>query len=169
MIAVERQSCGRMRGTVGALVSAATLHYQIQNPTGGIVCLWVVVIELADSWETWFVFKLDDAHRQIEMPYGINARVIRDKKARELVKDAEALRRAYLYVTRNETLPAQVRYQAQLQLNNFSKYERPTTVKNRCTETGRGRGILSKWGLCRFQFRQKARAGEIAGVIKASW
>lgn len=83
------------------------------------------------------------------MPFGKNARVLRDVKARKEVNAAEVMRRAYIYVARNETLPAQVRYQAQLQLNNFSKYQRPTTVKNRCTETGKGRGILSKWGLCR--------------------
>lgn len=87
------------------------------------------------------------------MAFGKNVRIIRDVKARAGVKDSELMRRAYIYVARNETLPAQVRYQAQLQLNSFSKYERPTTVKNRCTETGRGRGILSKWGLCRVSTR----------------
>ena len=79
----------------------------------------------------------------------INSRVIRDIRAREGVKAAEVMRRAYIYVARNQTLPPQVRYQAQLQLNNFSKYERPATVKNRCIETGRGRGVISKFGLCR--------------------
>lgn len=87
------------------------------------------------------------------MPFGKNARVLRDIKARKEVNASEVMRRAYIYVARNETLPAQVRYQAQLQLNNFSKYQRPTTVKNRCTETGKGRGILSKWGLCRVSAR----------------
>ncbi|KAG9009807.1 40S ribosomal protein mrp2, mitochondrial [Tulasnella sp. JGI-2019a] len=103
------------------------------------------------------------------MPFGKNARVLRDIKARNEVNASEVMRRAYIYVARNETLPAQVRYQAQLQLNNFSKYQRPTTVKNRCTETGKGRGVLSKWGLCRYQFRLKALAGELPGVTKASW
>ncbi|THH06212.1 hypothetical protein EW145_g4234 [Phellinidium pouzarii] len=78
-----------------------------------------------------------------------NVRVVRDMKARQGVKDNEILRRAYLYVARNQTLPAQVRYQAQLQLNTFNKYTRPTTVKNRCFATGRGRGIMSEFGLCR--------------------
>ncbi|KDQ14701.1 hypothetical protein BOTBODRAFT_32464 [Botryobasidium botryosum FD-172 SS1] len=100
---------------------------------------------------------------------GMNIRVLRDIQARKEVRDAEILRRAYLYVARNRTLPGTVRAQAQLQLNTFSKYTRPTTVKNRCTETGRGRGIMSKFGLCRFQFRLNALKGEIPGVKKASW
>ena len=78
-----------------------------------------------------------------------NARVLRDIKARYGVRANEVLRRAYLYVARNETLPPQVRFQAQLQLNTFGKYTRPTTVQNRCTATGRGRGIISEFGLCR--------------------
>lgn len=78
-----------------------------------------------------------------------NIRVVRDMKARNVVKDNELLRRAYLYVARNQNLPPQVRYQAQLQLNTFDKYTRPTTVKNRCAATGRGRGIISEFALCR--------------------
>lgn len=78
-----------------------------------------------------------------------NARVLRDIKARKVVKSTELLRRAYLYVARNQTLAPQVRHQAQLQLNTFGKYTRPTTVKNRCTESGRGRGIIGEFGLSR--------------------
>lgn len=78
-----------------------------------------------------------------------NARILRDLKARNGVNATEIARRAYLYVARNQTLPPQVRYQAQLQLNTFGRYTRPTTVKNRCTESGRGRGILSEFGLSR--------------------
>ncbi|KAH7887921.1 hypothetical protein F5I97DRAFT_1864169 [Phlebopus sp. FC_14] len=96
-------------------------------------------------------------------------RVLRDMKARQGVKDNEVIRRAYLYVARNETLPAHVRHQAQLQLNSFGKYARPTTVVNRCAETGRGRGVMSEFALCRFQFRLKALNNEIPGVRKASW
>ena len=78
-----------------------------------------------------------------------NVRVLRDLKARHGVNANEILRRAYLYVARNQTLPPQVRFQAQLQLNTFGRYTRPTTVKNRCTETGKGRGIISEFGLSR--------------------
>src|SRR5579863_4896761 len=83
------------------------------------------------------------------MPPRPNIRVLRDIKARQGVADNEISRRAYLYVARNQSLPAQVRYQAQLQLNTFGRYTRPTTVKNRCTATGRGRGVIGEFGLCR--------------------
>ena len=87
------------------------------------------------------------------MPPRPKVRVLRDIKARQGVADNEISRRAYLYVARNQTLPAQVRYQAQLQLNAFGRYTRPTTVKNRCTATGRGRGVIGESGLCRVRER----------------
>lgn len=41
--------------------------------------------------------------------------------------------------------------------------------RNRCFRCGRPRGYLRKFNLCRICFRQMALAGEIPGVIKASW
>ncbi len=40
---------------------------------------------------------------------------------------------------------------------------------NRCERCGRPRGYLRKFHLCRICFRQLSLAGEIPGVIKASW
>jgi small subunit ribosomal protein S14 len=39
----------------------------------------------------------------------------------------------------------------------------------RCRSCGRPRGYLRKFQLCRICFRKLALAGEIPGVIKASW
>ena len=39
----------------------------------------------------------------------------------------------------------------------------------RCRTCGRPRGYLRKFQLCRICFRQKALAGDVPGVIKASW
>lgn len=40
---------------------------------------------------------------------------------------------------------------------------------NRCQRCGRPRGYLRRFGLCRICFREMALAGEIPGVVKASW
>ena len=42
-------------------------------------------------------------------------------------------------------------------------------LRNRCFRCGRPRGYLRKFNLCRICFRKLALAGEIPGVIKASW
>ena len=41
--------------------------------------------------------------------------------------------------------------------------------RNRCFRCGRPRGFLRKFRLCRICFRNLALAGEVPGVIKASW
>jgi small subunit ribosomal protein S14 len=45
----------------------------------------------------------------------------------------------------------------------------PTRLRNRCTVTGKGKGIFKRFGLCRNQFRQLSLEGKIPGVRKASW
>ncbi|HUD20470.1 MAG TPA: type Z 30S ribosomal protein S14 [Candidatus Saccharimonadales bacterium] len=45
----------------------------------------------------------------------------------------------------------------------------PTRVVNRCALCGRSRGYMRKYGVCRICFRERASAGEIPGVRKASW
>lgn len=40
---------------------------------------------------------------------------------------------------------------------------------NRCPLCGRPRGFLRRFNMCRICFRKLALAGEIPGVIKASW
>ena len=40
---------------------------------------------------------------------------------------------------------------------------------SRCRRCGRPRGYLRKFQVCRICFRSLALAGEIPGVIKASW
>ncbi|NQT91664.1 MAG: type Z 30S ribosomal protein S14 [Lentisphaerae bacterium] len=40
---------------------------------------------------------------------------------------------------------------------------------NRCQKCGRPRAVLRKFRLCRLCFRELASAGQIPGVIKASW
>ncbi len=39
----------------------------------------------------------------------------------------------------------------------------------RCKSCGRPRAFLRKFEMCRICFRKQALAGEIPGVIKASW
>lgn len=42
-------------------------------------------------------------------------------------------------------------------------------VRKRCAITGRPRGNMGHFGICRNQFREMAHQGLIPGVKKASW
>ena len=44
-----------------------------------------------------------------------------------------------------------------------------TRAYTRCRRCGRPRAYIRKFELCRICFRELALAGEIPGVIKASW
>ncbi|CAO3676356.1 unnamed protein product [Rhizopus stolonifer] len=83
----------------------------------------------------------------------MRCRILRDIKARQSVADNEVVRQAFKYITRNETLPARVRHQAQLQLNNMPKNTSSTFIHNQCVATGHGSGILREFKLCRYQFQ----------------
>ncbi len=40
---------------------------------------------------------------------------------------------------------------------------------NRCRRCGRPRAYMRRFGVCRICFRELALAGELPGVVKASW
>ena len=58
-------------------------------------------------------------------------------------------RQALRYIIRNMTLPARTRAQAQLQLTQMHCYTRPTQIRNRCVEGGKGRGVLRDFKMSR--------------------
>ena len=54
-------------------------------------------------------------------------------------------------------------------LDLLPKNASPVRLKNRCQLTGRPRGYLRYFGMCRNIFRDMALDGKIPGVRKASW
>ena len=58
---------------------------------------------------------------------------------------------------------------AQLKLQKLPRNSSPIRVRNRCSQTGRARGNLRKFGLSRNSFRELALQGQIPGVVKSSW
>ena len=54
-------------------------------------------------------------------------------------------------------------------LQKLPRNSSPIRLRNRCKLTGRPRGYMRQFGLCRNQFRELALEGRIPGVKKASW
>jgi small subunit ribosomal protein S14 len=69
----------------------------------------------------------------------------------------------------NPKLSADEREAAFTKLQKMPRDGSPIRVVNRCKLTGRPRGNLRKFGLCRIKFRELALIGVIPGVTKASW
>ena len=54
-------------------------------------------------------------------------------------------------------------------LDKLPRNASPVRLHNRCLLTGRPKGYMRTFGICRVKFRQMALDGKIPGVTKASW
>lgn len=54
-------------------------------------------------------------------------------------------------------------------LDKLPRNASPVRKHNRCLLTGRPKGYMRKFGICRVKFREMALNGLIPGVTKASW
>jgi small subunit ribosomal protein S14 len=54
-------------------------------------------------------------------------------------------------------------------LDKLPKNALPVRLHNRCKLTGRPKGYMRKFGICRNQFRDLASQGKIPGITKSSW
>jgi len=83
----------------------------------------------------------------------------RDKAKRQTLKD----------VVMDRTLPVEDRFNASLKLAKLPRNGAKVRVRLRCELTGRSRGNYRKFKLCRIALRELASAGQIPGMVKASW
>jgi len=83
-------------------------------------------------------------------------------KARERKKVATVQR----YAAKRAALKAEGNYEA---LDKLPRNASPVRLHNRCKLTGRPKGYIRKFGICRNQFRDMASEGKIPGLTKSSW
>ncbi|MDJ1500921.1 30S ribosomal protein S14 [Xanthocytophaga agilis] len=88
--------------------------------------------------------------------------------AKESIKAREVKRGKLVakYAAKREALKAAGDYEA---LDKLPRNASPVRLRNRCKLTGRPRGYMRKFGICRNVFRQMASDGKIPGLTKASW
>jgi small subunit ribosomal protein S14 len=94
-----------------------------------------------------------------------------EKNARR-AKMAKALgpRRARLKaLARDRDADPEDRFEAQLKLARLPRNSSLTRVRNRCSLSGRPRGVYRKFGLSRIAVRDLASSGQIPGMVKSSW
>jgi small subunit ribosomal protein S14 len=89
----------------------------------------------------------------------------RDKLAAKYAKKYADLKAAAADFKRSD----EERALARLGLQKLPRNANPTRQRNRCSVTGRPRGTFQHFGLARAKIREMAFAGEIPGIVKASW
>lgn len=83
-------------------------------------------------------------------------------KARQVKREKLVAR----FAEKRAALKASGNYTA---LQKLPRNASPVRLRNRCKLSGRPRGYIRDFGLCRNMFRQMALDGKIPGVTKASW
>ena len=88
--------------------------------------------------------------------------------AKESVKARQRKREKLvaLFASKRKKYKEEGNYEA---LDKLPRNSSPVRLRNRCKITGRPRGYMRKFGICRNQFREMASRGEIPGIRKASW
>ncbi|HZF19697.1 MAG TPA: 30S ribosomal protein S14 [Burkholderiales bacterium] len=95
--------------------------------------------------------------------------VNRDKKRRKTVAKYATRRTALLDTINDSKRSDEDRQEAREKLQQLPRNASPVRLRNRCSLTGRPRGVFRKFGLARNKLREIALRGEIPGLIKASW
>lgn len=93
----------------------------------------------------------------------------REKKRERLVQKYSAKRAELEAIIADQSRSEEERYQARLAIQKFPRNASRTRLRNRCSITGRPRGVYRKFGLGRNKLREIAMRGEIPGMTKASW
>ncbi len=93
----------------------------------------------------------------------------REEKRTRTVKKFAVKRAELKAAINNSKTSDEDRTVAYLALQALPRNASPVRQRNRCSLTGRPRGVFSKFGLGRTKLREYAMKGEIPGIVKASW
>ncbi len=95
--------------------------------------------------------------------------LMREKKRLKIAKKYAKRRAELKELIRDPKTGQEARESAQVELQKQPRDAGATRQRNRCSITGRSRGVYRKFGLARTKLREAANRGEIPGLSKASW
>ncbi|MBX7061465.1 MAG: 30S ribosomal protein S14 [Acidobacteria bacterium] len=97
------------------------------------------------------------------------SKVVKNNRRKAMVANYAERRRELKKIINNPASSPEQVDEAVLKLQKFPRDASPIRVRNRCSQTGRPRGFLRKFGISRVALRDLAREGQIPGVVKSSW
>ena len=93
----------------------------------------------------------------------------REIRRAKLVKKYFDKRNALRDQIKNPNASYEEKQDAVKKLQALPRNSSPSRVRNRCRLTGRPKGFYRKFGLGRNKLREAAMAGDVPGLVKASW
>ena len=95
--------------------------------------------------------------------------VEKNNRRMRMAKQKAPTRNRLKALARDRNAAPEDRFQAQLKLAELPRNSSPTRIRNRCSLTGRPRGVYRKFKLSRIAVRELASSGQIPGMLKSSW
>ncbi len=95
--------------------------------------------------------------------------VEKNNRRRKMTSRYAAKRKRLKAIARDQALPIEERFAAQLKLAELPRNSSPVRIRNRCELTGRPRAFYRKFKLSRIALRELGSKGHIPGMVKASW
>lgn len=93
----------------------------------------------------------------------------RNERRKKLSSLQQQKRQSLLSVLKDKNSSFEDKLNAQIKLSQMPRDGSPSRYRNRCQLTGRPKGNLRKFGMCRIMVRELASWGQIPGLIKSSW
>ena len=97
------------------------------------------------------------------------SKVVKNEKRKKKTRQYAAKRAELKKIINNPASTPEQVDEAVMKLQKFPRDASPVRVRNRCSQTGRPRGYLRKFGISRVAMRELALEGQIPGVVKSSW
>lgn len=97
------------------------------------------------------------------------SKIVRNEQRKRTVEKHAAKRATLKAIINNPNSSVEEVDQAVMQLQKLPRDASPIRVRNRCSQTGRPRAYLRKFGMSRIGLRELALKGQIPGVVKSSW
>ncbi len=97
------------------------------------------------------------------------SKVVKNNKRKKLTAQYAVRRTALKKIINNPASTVEEVDAAVMKLQKMPRDASPIRVRNRCSQTGRPRGFLRKFGISRVALRELALQGQIPGVVKSSW
>ena len=95
--------------------------------------------------------------------------VVKNEKRKKIVARYAEKRKSLKKIINNPESTIEEVDEAVMRLQKMPRDASPVRVRNRCSQTGRPRGYLRKFGTSRVALRELALEGQIPGVVKSSW
>lgn len=96
-------------------------------------------------------------------------RMVRREKKRINLQKHKDKRRALREQLNDPSLEIETKFEILAKIEKMPRDTSHVRLSRRCRMTGKAHAVYRKFGICRNELRRRAMAGEVPGLVKASW